>query len=217
MCQDTTLDQETTHMAPTVREQFARNDFGGGLGYEVRMFGGSLGSEQIRRARRWLIVAGALALITGFVAIAVPVIASVTTTIFVGWILIAAAISMGIHAISHRAPVRGLEALLAFAAGFYVLVFPLSGTVTLTFVLAVWFFASGVLSLSFAFQLGRGAASWMHVISGLLAVILGFLIAASLPSSAGWAIGLVVGIDLIVWGVRALVGARLLKELTGTN
>ncbi|MGZ4332231.1 MAG: DUF308 domain-containing protein, partial [Solirubrobacteraceae bacterium] len=113
--------------------------------------------------------------------------------------------------------VRGLEALLAFAAGFYVLVFPLSGTVTLTFVLAVWFFASGVLSLSLAFQLARGAASWMHAISGLLAVIMGFLIAASLPSSAGWAIGLLIGINLILWGVRALVGARLLKELTGTN
>jgi uncharacterized membrane protein HdeD (DUF308 family) len=204
-------------MAPTVREQFARNDFGGGLGDEVRMLGGWLGSEQIHRARRWLIVAGVLALITGFVAIAVPAIASVTTTIFVGWILIAAAISMGIQAISHRAPVRGLEALLALVAGCYVLVFPLSGTVTLTFVLAVWFFASGVLYLSLALQLGRGVASWMHAINGLLALIMGFLIAANLPSSAGWAIGLLIGINLIFWGVRALVGARLLKDLTGTN
>jgi uncharacterized membrane protein HdeD (DUF308 family) len=204
-------------MAPPVREQFAHNDFGRGLGYEMRMFGGSLDSEQIRRARRWLVVAGILSLIIGFVAIAVPAIASVTTTIFVGWILIAAAISMGIQAISHRAPIRGLEALLAFAAGFYVLVFPLSGTVTLTFVLAVWFFAGGVLSLTLAFQLGRGAAGWMHGISGLLAVIMGFLIAASLPSSAAWAIGLLIGINLILWGVRALVGARLLKELTGTD
>jgi uncharacterized membrane protein HdeD (DUF308 family) len=204
-------------MAPTVREQFARNDFGGGLGDEVRMLGGWLSSEQIHRARRWLIVAGVLALITGFVAIAVPAIASVTTTIFVGWILVAAAISMGIQAISHRAPVRGLEALLALVAGCYVLLFPLSGTVTLTFVLAVWFFASGVLYLSLALQLGRGVASWMHAINGLLALIMGFLIAANLPSSAGWAIGLLIGINLIFWGVRALVGARLLKDLTVTN
>jgi uncharacterized membrane protein HdeD (DUF308 family) len=181
------------------------------------MLGGSLDSEQIRRARRWLIIAGALALITGVVAIAVPAIASVTMTIFVGWILIAAAISIGVQAISQRAPLRGLEALLAFVAGFYLLVFPLSGTVTLTFVLAVWFFASGVLSLSLAFQLGRGAVSWLHAIGGLLAVVMGFLIAANLPSSAGWAIGLLLGINLIFWGVRALVAAGLLKQLTGTN
>ena len=204
-------------MASPVREQFASNDFHGGLGYEVSMFGGLLEHEQVRRARRWLIVAGALALITGLVAITVPAIASVTTTIFVGWVLIAGAISIGVQAISHRAPIRGLEALLAFAAGFYVLVFPLSGTVTLTFVLAVWFFASGVLSLSVAFQLGRGAAGWMHAISGLVGVIMGFLIAASLPSSAGWAIGLLVGINLIFWGVRALVAARLLTALAAIS
>jgi uncharacterized membrane protein HdeD (DUF308 family) len=44
-------------------------------------------------------------------------------------------------------------------------------------------------------------------------VLLGFMIAASLPSSGTWAIGLLVGVDLIFWSVRALVSARLLKEL----
>jgi uncharacterized membrane protein HdeD (DUF308 family) len=69
-------------------------------------------------------------------------------------------------------------------AGIYILAFPLSGTVTLTFVLA----------------------------AGALSVILGFLIAVELPSSAAWAIGLLVGINLIFWGARALIGARLLKQ-----
>jgi uncharacterized membrane protein HdeD (DUF308 family) len=81
----------------------------------------------------------------------------------------------------------------------------------------VWFIASGVLSLSLAFQVGRSAASWMHAIGGLLAVLTGFLIAASLPSSAGWAIGLLIGINLILWGVRVLFGARVLKELAGQH
>jgi uncharacterized membrane protein HdeD (DUF308 family) len=48
---------------------------------------------------------------------------------------------------------------------------------------------------------------------GALSVVLGILIAASLPSSASWAIGLLVGINLIFWGVRALTGAGLLKWL----
>jgi uncharacterized membrane protein HdeD (DUF308 family) len=55
----------------------------------------------------------------------------------------------------------------------------------------------------------------MYALGGGLSVILGFLIAASLPSSATWAIGLLVGINLVFWGVRALIGARLLKELAG--
>lgn len=174
--------------------------------------GWSVGT-QIRRAGRWLNLAGALALVIGLAAIAVPAIASVTVAVFVGWILVASGLTIAIHAISHRSPIRGLEALIALVAGLYVLAFPLSGTVTLTFVLAVWFFASGILSLVYAWQWGGIPGTWIHALGGILSVILGLLIAASLPSSAAWAIGLLMGINLVLWGVRALIGARLLKEL----
>jgi uncharacterized membrane protein HdeD (DUF308 family) len=78
------------------------------------------------------------------VAVAVPTVASVAIAIFIGWVLVVGGIAMGIHAISHRLPLSGLEAVLTVTAGLYVLIFPLSGTVTLTFVQAVWFFATGV-------------------------------------------------------------------------
>jgi uncharacterized membrane protein HdeD (DUF308 family) len=169
--------------------------------------------DQIGRARRWLTVAGSLAVLVGVVSIAVPVIASVTTAIFVGWVLLASGIAAAIYAISHRAPLRGLEALVALTAGFYLLVFPLHGTVTLTFVLAVWFFASGVFSLAYVVQWRGVPGWWLSALGGVSSIILGFLIAASLPSSAAWAIGLLVGINLVFWGVRALLGARLLKAL----
>ena len=187
----------------------------GGAGYQPWGFPGWLTTQQIDRARRWLIVAGILALIIGLLSIAIPVIASVTIAVFVGWILVAAGLTLAIHAISHRAPFRALEALVTLVAGIYVLVFPLSGTVTLTFVLAVWFFASGTLSLAYAWQWRGIPGAWMHALGGVVSVILGFLIAASLPSSAAWAIGLLVGINLVLWGLRALIGARLLKELVG--
>ncbi|MGZ6589949.1 MAG: HdeD family acid-resistance protein, partial [Solirubrobacteraceae bacterium] len=164
----------------------------------------------------WLIVAGSLALVIGIVSIAVPVIASLTAAIFMGWVLVAAGIAVAIPAVSHRAPVRGLEALIALAAGFYLLVFPRHGAVTLTFVLAVWFFARGILTLTYAMQWRGVPGSWIYGLGGILSVILGFMIAASLPSSGTWAIGLLVGVDLIFWGVRALVSARLLKELEGS-
>jgi uncharacterized membrane protein HdeD (DUF308 family) len=169
--------------------------------------------NQIERTRRWLVVAGVLALIIGVVSILVPVIASVTVAIFVGWVLLAYGMAVAIHAISHRASMSGLEALIALVAGFYLVVFPLRGTVTLTFVLGVWFLASGILSLIYGVQKSGVPGSRMYALGGGLSVILGFLIAASLPSSATWAIGLLVGINLIFWGVRALIGARLLKDL----
>jgi uncharacterized membrane protein HdeD (DUF308 family) len=200
-------------MAQRLTEQLAGPDPTRHLGQRSWMFQMGLTRDRIGRARRWLMVAGSLALLVGIVSIAVPVIASVTTAIFVGWVLLAFGIAAAIYAISHRAPLRGLEALVALAAGFYLLVFPLHGTVTLTFVLAVWFFASGVFSLAYALQWRGAPGWWLLVLGGVSSVILGFLIAASLPSSAAWAIGLLVGINLVFWGVRALLGARLLKAL----
>jgi uncharacterized membrane protein HdeD (DUF308 family) len=140
-------------MASHVTEQLAGPDPTGHLGQWSWPAQEASTPDQVGRARRWLIVAGSLALLVGVVSIAVPVIASVTTAIFVGWVLLASGIAAAIYAISHRAPLRGLEALVALAAGFYLLVFPLHGTVTLTFVLAVWFLARGILTLTYAMPL----------------------------------------------------------------
>ena len=72
-----------------------------------------------------------------------------------------------------------------------------------------------MLSLLTATRLRGTPEAWTTWCGGVLSVILGFLIAASLPSSAGWAIGLLVGINLIFWGVRALISARLLHSALG--
>jgi uncharacterized membrane protein HdeD (DUF308 family) len=185
----------------------------GGRDFEPWLVGDQPIGEAIRRARTWLMVAGVLALILGIVAVAVPIIASVGITIFIGWLLVAAGIVAGVHAISHRAAFGGLNALLTVIAGLYLLIFPLSGTVTLTFIVAVWLCASGVLSLLAAARRQDAPDMTMTALGGVLSIILGILIAVNLPSSAGWAIGLLVGIDLIFWGVRALTGAHALKQL----
>jgi uncharacterized membrane protein HdeD (DUF308 family) len=184
-----------------------------GRDFEPFLFGDRPISEAIRRARRWLMVTGVLVLVIGVTAVAVPVIASVAITIFIGWVLAVAGVLAVMHAISHRAALRGLDAALTLVAGLYLLIFPLSGTVSLTFIVAVWFFASGVLSLIAAMRRRDAPDMAMTAFGGVISVILGVLIAVNLPSSAGWAIGLLVGINLIFWGVRALVGAHALKTL----
>jgi uncharacterized membrane protein HdeD (DUF308 family) len=202
-------------MAERWREQTAGPGIpAGGRGGGLWAFGAALAAPELGRARKWLLISGVLALIAGVVAIAVPIIASVTVAILIGWVLVFAGLTMAVHAATDRAPLRGLEALLTLIVGLYILVFPLHGTVTLTFVLAVWFFASGVMSLLFAWQWRSAPDVWLTAVGGALSIVLGILIAVSLPSSAAWAIGLLVGIRLIFWGVRALIGARLLKTLS---
>jgi uncharacterized membrane protein HdeD (DUF308 family) len=106
-----------------------------------------------------------------------------------------------------------LDAVLAVLVGGYLVVFPLSGTVTLTLLLAAWFFGVGALYLLHAWRTRGLPGVWLSAVNGALALVLGLMISVELPSSAAWAIGLLVGIELIFWGARVLALASLLKRV----
>jgi uncharacterized membrane protein HdeD (DUF308 family) len=64
----------------------------------------------------------------------------------------------------------------------------------------IWFMASGTARVIIGIA-ERGLPGWgMTVLSGAISIALGVLIAEQLPSSAGWAIGLIVGVDLLFSG-----------------
>jgi uncharacterized membrane protein HdeD (DUF308 family) len=176
----------------------------------------TLPSEELRSARRWLLATGILSIIAGLVALAVPAAASVGTALFIGWVLIFGGIVIAANSISNRSSGRAslgiLNAVLTEIVGLYIVIFPLSGTVTLTFALAVWFFGLGLIELMAALQARGQPGMGVFAFGGVLSVIIGALVVAELPSSAGWAIGLLVGINLVLWGIRALMFASLLKQ-----
>jgi uncharacterized membrane protein HdeD (DUF308 family) len=172
-------------------------------------------AEELRRARRWLGVAGVLSLLGGIVAIVLPNIASVATAIFVGWLLIFASALHVVDAFStrdgRRIALRLLIAALSFAAGLYLLVAPLDGAFTLTVVLSMWFLAVGVARIATGIADRNVPGAGMLVLDGVLSLVLGLLIALQLPESATWAIGLLVGIDLLFTGMLLLSLARSLR------
>jgi uncharacterized membrane protein HdeD (DUF308 family) len=173
--------------------------------------------EALRRGRRRLMLAGVLMLVLGAVAIIVPAVASVATAIFIGWILvIASAFDLAnAMAIEHgaRKALRFVLALLTFVAGIYLLVAPLDGVFTLTVVLVIWFMASGTARVIVGIA-ERGLPGWgMTVLSGAISIVLGVLIAEKLPSSADWAIGLIVGVDLLFSGTLLTSLAYRLRSL----
>jgi len=177
----------------------------------------SLSDDDIRKARRWLVVTGILAILGGAAAIVVPPLATLTMTIFIGWVLVYAGVVMAVHSWTQRAAgrtwERALQALLALVIGVYLVLFPGSGALSLTLLLVIWFGASGVMQLVAARQLrGMVGAGWM-LFGGVLSILLAVLIALDLPSSAEWAIGLLVGVNLLFWGIRTLGAASLLKRV----
>jgi uncharacterized membrane protein HdeD (DUF308 family) len=165
------------------------------------------------------LITGVLMLLGGAAAILVPAAASVTIAIFIGWLLVYAGIVQLVHAFRHREAGRArawtvVHGLITLAAGVYIVVAPLSGTITLTVVLAVWFMVSGALQLGLWWAERGQPGAGLIAFNGVLSTILGILIAVSLPSSAAWAIGLLVGIDLVFWGTRVLMAASVLKPAT---
>jgi uncharacterized membrane protein HdeD (DUF308 family) len=175
-----------------------------------------LTSDALRKARMWLVVTGVISLITGALAIIVPIVATITTAIFVGWLLIVVGTVIGVHGWMQRANGRFgwrmFDALLTFTVGVLLVVLPLSGAVGLTLLLAAWFFATGALMAAAAWQSRGEPGNGLLTVNAVVSLLLGVLIMVDFPSSAAWAIGLLVGIHLVFWGVRALVAASLLKR-----
>jgi uncharacterized membrane protein HdeD (DUF308 family) len=176
-----------------------------------------LSEDDVRRLRRWLRITGALGILGGAAAIAVPAVASVATTIFIGWILVYAGVVALVHAFSMRGRPRGglrmFNAALTLLLGLCLVIFPRSGTLTLTLLLAAWFFASGALLLLSATRRSGRPGAGLTAFNAALSLLLGILIVADLPSSAGWAIGLLVGINLVFWGVRTLLAAGHIESM----
>jgi uncharacterized membrane protein HdeD (DUF308 family) len=102
------------------------------------------------------------------------------------------------------------SAVLAIAAGLVLLAWPVSGAVSLTLLLIVFFTIEGVLSIMYALEHKKelsGRWGWM-LASGVIDLILAAIILIGLPGTAVWALGLLVGINML-FGGSALIAMAL--------
>jgi uncharacterized membrane protein HdeD (DUF308 family) len=173
-------------------------------------------------ARSWkaLMTVGVLAIFVGCVAILVPAVAAVGTAIFIGWILLIAgaflvAAAFSAHSIG-TVVLRLLWAALTVVVGVWLIVEPHNGTLTLTLVLGIYFLFMGLTRIAVAFSARGQHGAGLVGLSGFCGLLIGILVLAKFPSSADWAIGLLVGIDLIFAGWTltsiALVGKDLSRR-----
>ena len=188
--------------------------------------GGASLDPEVREglARSWkaLMFIGVAAIVLGCIAILVPAVASVGTAIFIGWVLLIVGAFLVAGAFSaHSVGTllwRMLWAVLTVIVGLWLIIEPHNGTLTLTLVLGIYFLLMGLTRITVAF-IGRGQpnAGWVGL-SGVCGLLIGILVLAKFPSSADWAIGLLVGIDLIFAGWTltsvALVGKDLSRATT---
>jgi uncharacterized membrane protein HdeD (DUF308 family) len=160
---------------------------------------------------------GIVLLCLGFAAIVLPLIATVAVEIIIGWLLLISGI-VGLIATFRMRHAPGffwslVSAVLAIAAGVVLLRWPLSGALSLTLILTVFFVVEGIASIFYALEHKRelsGRWGWM-LVSGALDLILGTIIFLGLPGTAAWAIGLLVGINM-VFGGSAIMSMALVAR-----
>src|SRR3954454_20263397 len=160
------------------------------------------------------LIEGILLVILGLAAMILPPLATLAVTILLGWMFLIS----GIAGLALTFWARGmpgfwwslLSAALAIVGGLVLVAQPVQGTVTLTIVIGVYFLAEGVATIMYALEHRRelsGRWSWL-AISGAVDIVIAGIIISGLPGTAMWALGLLVGINLLFGGLT-MIGMAL--------
>jgi len=174
----------------------------------------SLSPADIRSAvsaaihRHWglFLFEGIVLIVLGTLAVLVPAVASVAATVVFGWILLISGV-VGLVATFRAQGSPGfvwslISALLGIVAGVILLSMPVQGALTLTAVLIAFLLVEGLATVLFALEHRKGSSGrWSWVLtSGIVDLVLGVMLLAGLPGTAVWALGLLIGINMIFGG-----------------
>ena len=161
---------------------------------------------------------GILLVLLGMAAVIVPSLASFAITIFLGWLFLIGGIG-GLMMTFWAPRIPGfwwslLSAALALLVGILLVIQPVRGMLTLTIVVGAYFLAEGVTSIMYALEHRRELSrrwGWM-LTAGLMDIIVAGIIVAGLPGSALWAIGLLVGINMLFGGASLIAMALAARD-----
>ena len=151
----------------------------------------------------WFLALGIGLVILGILAIAAPLVSTLSTVFAFGGILLTAGILQIVQAFWAREwkgflLYVGLGFLNAFV-GFIMLARPQVSALSLTLVLATFFIAAGLFKAITAFMSRVEHRGWV-IFSGIITFALGLIVLAQWPASSVWVLGTLIGIEMLVSG-----------------
>jgi uncharacterized membrane protein HdeD (DUF308 family) len=171
----------------------------------------------VKKVTNWYIAVAVLFILLGIFAIAEPLAAGLGVTLLVGWLLMIGAVAHFIHAFkgggAKHVILQLLVGIVYLIGGLYFLTHTIMGVSTLTLLLSGVILAEGVLEILAYFRLkSMHGASWL-LINGIVTLLLGGLIWFHWPSSSVWAIGTLVGVNLLMTGISRLMLGLAARKL----
>ena len=164
----------------------------------------------------WAVALGIALILCGVVALLSLVVATAVAVIWIGVMMITA----GVVEIAHGYKMKGwgrsvlwmITGALYIIGGFFAVVDPIPASIILTLILAIALIIIGCLRTWMGFQLrGEGHKGWV-ILSGVLTLLFGLIILIHWPFSGLYALGIILGVDLIQTGAGWLHLGFFLKK-----
>jgi len=171
--------------------------------------------DEAKKNSGFLIFLGVMTIIFGVLAVGAPLITGITVAVMVGFLLLFMGVARIVHAFKSGQWGTGIWGtiigLLAVIAGLMTIFRPMVGLMSLTLFLAAYFFVDGVCEIIAAFKIKPDQGWGWLLFNGIIAVLLGAMIWRQWPVSGAWAIGILVGIHILMTGWSMIIlgtGAR---------
>jgi uncharacterized membrane protein HdeD (DUF308 family) len=159
-------------------------------------------------ARHWKLFffEGVVLVVLGIGALALPPLATIAVAVLFGWVLLLAGIvGLMTTLMARHAPGFWwalLSSIVAIAAGALIFGWPAGGALSLTLILTGFLVADGLITIMLALDYRRAShGGWIGLLfNGVIDLVLAAIIFTALPQSAAWAIGIIVGVDMLFGG-----------------
>jgi uncharacterized membrane protein HdeD (DUF308 family) len=183
--------------------------------------------DTVRHHWQLFLTQGVIMTILGVLAVIWPQISTVAVDVYVGWLFLLSGV-VGLATMFLAQDVQAflwllLTAALSLFVGIVLLWHPVEGAVSLTLVLIAFFIVEGIVQIAASISyrdVFPDSWGWM-LASGIADLILAALIIKGWPSTAGWALGLIVGVNLVTSGAAiimvALAGRSVVKAIASAG
>jgi uncharacterized membrane protein HdeD (DUF308 family) len=164
-----------------------------------------------------LMLTGIVLIVFGVIAIATPAVAGTAVVMVIGTVLLITGVVQfvqGLRAESWSSRLLPLiQGAIAAICGLGLLGEPWIGMKLIALLLAIFFVMEGIWKIIASFSY-RPASGWLLILaSGVIALVLGLLIWRQWPVSGLWAVGILVGVDLLMTGVSMVALAASVRRI----
>jgi uncharacterized membrane protein HdeD (DUF308 family) len=160
---------------------------------------------------------GMLLIILGFFAVMAPTFTGIGVTILIGMMLLTSSIIEIVFAFKSKSFGQGILKFLFGAigviAGIIILFTPMFGLGVLTIMMVAFFLGAGILEIIHSFSMkDQDGWGWL-IFSGIVSILLAIFLIAQWPASGIWAVGIFVGVRILMHGVVLVSVGKSGQEL----